>query len=55
MLTIFTLPEGYFASTTGIIGAVFTDFKPLIILGFAIPLSFYLFNKVIGAIKSAAR
>jgi hypothetical protein len=55
LYTIFNLPIGYFASTTGFILNITTDLKDLIILGFGIAIAFYVLQKIILLIRYSAK
>lgn len=48
---IFSLPSGYFSSTTDFILNLTTDLKDLIVLGFGIALAFYILPRIINLIK----
>lgn len=48
MLTVFLLPEGFLASTTGMLKVLATDLKPLIVLALGLALAFYVINKLMG-------
>lgn len=48
---MFSLPSGFIASTTVMIGQIFIDLKSLIILGFGIAIGFYVINRFIYSAK----
>ena len=48
MLTIFTLPDTFVASTTAYIGETITDLNVLVVLAIGLPLAFWGIKRIIG-------
>lgn len=51
LFTIFSLPSGYFASTTEFILNITNDLNDLIVMGFGLAVAFWFIPKVIDLIK----
>lgn len=52
---MFSLPSGFLASTTQIMGQIFSDLKEPIILGFGLAIGFWVITKVISLIYEGVR
>ena len=52
---MFSLPPGFLASTTQIMGQIFSDLKELIILSFGIAIGFWVIVKVIDTLYGGIR
>lgn len=55
MLALFSLPDGFLASTTDMLGTLTTDLKDLIVLALGIAIAFYVINKLIGLLIGVMR
>ncbi len=53
--TIFTLPSGYFASTSNFVSSLFVDVKGLVIIIFSLSLAFWLGSNIIKLVRQAIK